>query len=247
LLTDVIKGNLPGMENSDPHERRFPNTAALFDTLARDIAGALQDGLAAGRGASLVVPGGRTPTPLFERLAKAELDWDDVWITLGDERWVDGSDAASNEQLVRQHLLKGTAAAAQFIGLKNSAASAQGGAHASWSAVAELPRPFDFMLLGMGDDGHTASLFPGSPGLGHALDLSQPPGCVAMIASAPPRERLSFNLRALLDSRRIAVLITGKEKWATYERARAKGPVADMPVRALLQQQNVPVAVYWAP
>ena len=235
------------MANPDPHERRFADVASLFDTLAGDITGALQEGLAAGRGASLVVPGGRTPTPLFERLANAELDWDDVWITLGDERWVDSSDANSNERLVRQHLLRGNAAAAQFVGLRNAAANARGGAHASWSAVAELPRPFDFMLVGMGDDGHVASLFPSSPGLPQALDLSQPPGCVAMTAPAPPQERLSLNLRALLDSRRIAVLITGKDKWATYQRARARGAVADMPVRALLQQQNVPLSVYWAP
>ena len=103
------------------------------------------------------------------------------------------------------------------------------------------------MLLGMGDDGHVASLFPDSPGLAVALDPGRPPGCVAMTAPVPPRERLSLNLRALLDSRRIAIVITGAEKWATYERARLRGPAVDMPVRALLQQQNVPVAVYWSP
>jgi 6-phosphogluconolactonase len=239
--------DMPGTANSDSRERLFPNTATLFEALGLDIAGALQEGLAKGRGASLAVPGGRTPMPLFERLSKAELDWDDVWITLGDERWVETSDDASNEKLVRQHLLKGTAAVANFVGLKNSAATAHTGAHASWSAVAELPRPFDFMLVGMGEDGHVASLFPSSPGLAQALDLTQPPGCVAMTAPVPPQERLSLNLRALLDSRRIAVLITGKAKWATYEQARSHGPAAQMPVRALLQQQNVPVSVYWSP
>jgi 6-phosphogluconolactonase len=235
------------MANFDGHERRFPNAAALNEALAIDIAGALQAGLAGGRGASLAVPGGRTPVPLFERLSSAELDWDDVWVTLGDERWVEAGSDASNEKLVRDHLLQGMAAGANFVGLKNAAPDPRSGAHASWSAVAELPRPFDFMLLGMGDDGHVASLFPHSPGLALALDPTQPPGCIAMTAPTPPRERLSLNLRALLDARRIAVLITGKEKWATYERARERGPALDMPVRALLQQQNVPVSVYWAP
>jgi 6-phosphogluconolactonase len=103
------------------------------------------------------------------------------------------------------------------------------------------------MLLGMGDDGHVASLFPDSPALALALDPAQPPGCIAMTAPVAPRERLSFNLRALLDSRRIAVLITGADKWATYQRAHAHGPALEMPVRALLRQQNVPVTVYWAP
>jgi 6-phosphogluconolactonase len=170
-----------------------------------------------------------------------------VWITLSDERWVDTSSASSNEKLVRDHLLRGPAAESNFVGLKTPAPQAQMATHASWSRVAELPRPFDVMLLGMGDDGHVASLFPDSPGLATALDLSQPPGCVAMTAPVPPRERISLNLRALLDSRRIAILIAGDAKWATYERACKRGPAVDMPVRALLQQQNVPVAVYWSP
>ena len=238
---------MSGTASSDNRERRFPNSAAMTAALARDISGALQDALAGGRGASLVVPGGRSPIALFERLSGAELDWDDVWVTLSDERWVDASDAASNERLVRDHLLRGLAAEANFVALKTAAAAAHASAHASWSSVAEIPRPFDFMLLGMGEDGHVASLFPGSPALATALDLTQPPGCVAMTAPVAPRERLSLNLRALLDSRRIAILIAGKEKWAAYERARAHGPAAQMPVRALLQQQNVPVSVYWAP
>ncbi len=235
------------MVNSDSRAHRFPNAAALTEALASDIAGALQEGLAAGRGASLVVPGGRTPMALFERLSSAELDWDDVYVTLTDERWVDAGSASSNEKLVRDHLLRNAAAVANFVSLKNSAAQASGGAQRSWSRVAEIPRPFDFMLLGMGDDGHVASLFPDSPGLASALDPTHPPGCVAMLASVPPRERLSLNLRALLDSRRIALLIVGEDKWATYERARLRGPAVDMPVRALLQQQNVPVSVYWSP
>jgi 6-phosphogluconolactonase len=238
---------MPGTASSDTRVHRFANAAALTEALMRDITGALQDGLAAGRGASLAVPGGRSPVALFERLASAELDWDDVWVTLTDERWVDASSASSNEKLVRDHLLREIAAEANFVGLKNAATEAHAGAQASWSSVAEIPRPFDFMLLGMGEDGHVASLFPKSPGLATALDLTQPPGCVAMTAPVAPRERLSLNLRALLDSRRIAILIIGKEKWATYERARVHGAAAEMPIRALLQQQNVPVSVYWSP
>jgi 6-phosphogluconolactonase len=238
---------MPGTASSDSREHRFANAAAMTEALALAITGALQDGLAAGRGASLAVPGGRTPVTLFERLSSAELDWDDVWVTLSDERWVDSANAASNEKLVRDHLLRDLAAEANFVGLKNASADARAGAHASWSSVAEIPRPFDFMLLGMGDDGHMASLFPASPGLAVALDTTQPPGCIAMTAPVEPRQRLSLNLRALLDSRRIAIMITGKEKWATYQRARVHGPAAEMPVRALLQQQNVPVSVYWSP
>jgi len=229
------------------HERRFQSAAAASSALAADITEALQSGLAAGRGASLVVPGGHSPVALFEALSNADLDWEDVWVTLGDERWVDPHNSASNERLVREHLLRNAAARANFVGLKNSAADPSAGASAAWSALADLPRPFDYMLLGMGDDGHTASLFPQSPGLAAALDPSAPPGCVAMQAPQSPRLRLSLNLRALLDSRRIALLIIGEAKWATYQRARMHGPIAEMPVRALFHQQNVPVSVYWSP
>ena len=229
------------------HERRFPTAAAMTEALVADISAALQSGLAAGRGASLVVPGGHTPVPVFEQLSCAELDWEDVWITLGDERWVDTASPASNERLVREHLLRNEAARANFVGLKNSAPEPASGAAAAWSALADLPRPFDFMLLGMGEEGHTASLFPDSPGIAAALDLAQRPGCVPMQASQSPRQRLSLNLRALLDSRRIALLIAGQAKWDAYQQALQRGPLDEMPVRALFHQQNVPVSVYWSP
>ena len=231
----------------DIHEHRFAQAATLTQALAARIAEALQSGLAAGRGASLAVPGGHTPIALFERLSSATLDWDSVWITLTDERWVDVTSASSNEALVRTHLLRHAAASAQFVGLKSAGTDVRTAASASWSNVAEIPRPFDLMLLGMGDDGHVASLFPDSPGLPAALDLSQPPGCVAMHAPVAPHARISLNLRALLDSRQIVLLIEGKAKWDTLQRARVHGAATEMPVRALLQQQNVPVSVYWSP
>jgi 6-phosphogluconolactonase len=236
-----------GTASFEAQQRRFPNAAALTRALAADIAAALEDGLGAGRGASLVVPGGHTPVPVFEELSAIDLDWEDVWITLTDERWVDTTSDSSNEHLVRQHLLRNAAAKATLVGLKSRAADPKSGAAAAWSAVADMPRPFDFVLLGMGDDGHIASLFPNSPGLDVALDLKQHPTCIGMTGAAEPRARLSLNLRALLDSRRIAIAIFGASKWATYQRAKASGPIGEMPVRALSLQQNVPVTVYWAP
>jgi 6-phosphogluconolactonase len=236
-----------GMVSFSPQERRFPDAAALIVALTGDIASALEEGLAAGRGASLVVAGGKTPAPVFEALSNVDMDWEDVWVSLTDERWVDAGHDGSNEFLLRQHLLRAQAAKANVVGLKNGAADPASGAAAAWSAVAGIPRPFDFVLLGMGDDGHMASLFPHSPGLDRALDLHQAPGCLGMTAPVEPRPRLSLNLRALLDARRIAVLITGQSKWDTYQRARQSGPVQEMPVRALSLQQNAPVTVYWAP
>jgi 6-phosphogluconolactonase len=238
---------MAGTASSEARLRRFADGAALTEALAADIVAALQAAVRAGRRASFVVSGGHSPTALFERLSSEQLDWDRIGITLTDERWIDAASSDSNEHLVRSHLLRNAAAKAQFIGLKSAAAEPGAAAAASWAGLAPLARPFDYVLLGMGDDGHTASLFPDSPGLGVALDVQQPPGCVGMLAPQPPRARISLNLSALLNARRIGLLILGPGKWATYERACGAGAVEAMPVRALLRQQQVPVAVYWAP
>jgi len=238
---------MPGTEKSDTHLRRFANTEALNEALAAEITASLNHRLRAGRSASLVVAGGRSPVALFEQLSVMALEWSRVWVTLTDERWVRTSSSDSNEHLVREHLLRNAAAKAHFVGLKTDAPDPQAGAAGSWAAIEKMPRPFDYVLLGMGDEGHTASLFPDSPGLQLALDAQQPPGCVGMMAAAAPHARVSLNLSALLDSRHIALLLIGSGKWVTYERACEAGPVAEMPVRALLRQQRVPVSVYWAP
>lgn len=238
---------MPSTASFNPREHRFPNAGALTEALAADIASSLEDGLSAGRGASLVVPGGKTPVAVFEKLSSIELDWESVWVTLTDERWVETTSSVSNEKLVRDHLLRNFAVEANFVGMKSAESDPQAGAAAAWSNIAELPRPFDFVLLGMGEDGHVASLFPDSAGLVGALDPNQPPGCVGMTGPTAPRSRLSLNLRALLDARRIAILITGAAKWSTFERGLGRGPAVDLPLRAVLQQQNVPVSVYWAP
>jgi 6-phosphogluconolactonase len=233
--------------NSPPPVTKFSDIEVLSRTLADQIAASLKTAIAARGLASLVVSGGKSPTKLFEMLRTQELDWSRVCIALADERWVDPSDPASNEKLVRDVLLKGAAAAARFLGLKNGAPTPDIGAVSAWETFARVPRPFDTMVLGMGDDGHTASLFPGSPNLLSALNPAAVPGCVGMRAPVAPQPRLSLNLSALLDARRIVLLITGDAKWRTYLAAGAEGPVQDMPVRAVLRQTRSPVEVLWSP
>lgn len=238
---------MPGTAKPDTQLRKFANTEALNEALAAEIAASLGHRLRAGRSASLVVAGGRSPVALFEQLSVMALEWGRVWVTLTDERWVRTTSSDSNERLVREHLLRNAAAKANFVGLKTEGADPEGGAAASWAGIEKLPRPFDQVLLGMGDDGHIASLFPDTPALDVGLDLQQVPGCIGTIAPVEPHERVSLNLSALLDARHIALLIIGSGKWVTYERACGAGPIRDMPVRALLRQQSVPVSVYWAP
>ncbi len=150
--------------------QRFPNTGQAAQALAEQVVLALRNGLALRDAASLAVPGGRTPQPLFHALRDAELDWSRVGITLTDERWVPEDHAASNAALVRRELLAGKAAPARFFPLYNATASAGEAVGAVWGSLASLPRPFDAVVLGMGDDGHFASLFPRDPGLAAALD-----------------------------------------------------------------------------
>jgi 6-phosphogluconolactonase len=255
LLRDTLQCNLyfsapverNGMRSIDIEPKRYPS----MDTLARDAASGIAAQLAraiAERGiASLVVSGGRTPVKLFELLRVQAIDWSCVCVALADERWVEPSDPGSNEKLVRDVLLKDRAAEARFSGMKNAAPSPDLGAVSAWETFARIPRPFDVTVLGIGDDGHTASLFPGSPNLRSALNAAASAGCVGMWAPVVPHPRLSLNLSALLDSRRVLILIQGEEKLGTYTRANGDGDVEQMPVRAVLRQKRVPLEVLWAP
>ena len=226
---------------------RYADMETLSRELAAQLAASLKASIAARGFASLVVSGGRSPVKLFEILRAQALDWSRVCIALADERWVAPEDEASNEHLVRNVLLRDQAAAARFLGLKNAAPTPDLGAVSAWETFARVPRPFDAVILGMGDDGHTASLFPGSPNLPRALNQGAVAGCVGMWSPVPPQARLSLNLTALLDARRIVVLIAGESKWNTLRAALEDGPIDDMPVRAVLRQSRTPVEVMWSP
>ncbi len=225
----------------------FADAQTAADAACSQVLAALSASLEQSPRASLIVSGGKTPQMLFERLSRADLDWGRVSVALADERWVSPMDPASNERFVRQYLLTHRAAAASFVAMKNTHSSPARGAAEAWSSYQALPRPFAMVLLGMGNDGHTASLFPNNSDLPQALDADAPPDTVAMRAPASPRERVSLNLSALLETRQIIIQGTGDSKRATLERALAPGPATDMPVRAVLRQTRVPVSWYWSP
>ncbi|MDB5805487.1 MAG: 6-phosphogluconolactonase [Betaproteobacteria bacterium] len=228
-----------------PSTGRFDTAAGRVAAIVESVSASLREALQARGKAGLIVSGGSTPRPVFAALAGQPLEWNKVYVTLADERWVGPDDQDSNERLVRQNLLRDAAASAHFIPLKNAAADAAAGAPETDQALTAFPWPADVLMLGMGEDGHTASLFPRAPELQAALHTDM--HCIAVTPPAAPHQRLSLSADALLDARAIIIDITGPAKWATYERAAAPGPLEEMPVRLVLQQQRVPVHVYWSP
>ncbi|UTW07563.1 6-phosphogluconolactonase [Pseudomonas benzenivorans] len=223
--------------------RNLSDAQQLAETLASDVAAALRAAIDSRGAATLVVSGGRSPIAFFEQLAQQQLPWSQVVISLADERWVPVNHATSNEALVRCHLLRGPAAEARFIGLYQVAANLEQAALKADQALAELP-PIDVLVLGMGDDGHTASLFPGSPNLALALQPGCPRRCLPMQAPSAPHQRLTMTLPLLASARLPLLAIQGAAKLATLGEALTLDEAAQMPIRAFLHS---PLEIYWCP
>lgn len=222
----------------------WDSASAQARGLAAKVADELRGAIAARGRAVLAVSGGRSPVAFLEALSGQSLAWAKVTVTLVDERWVPESHSDSNAGLVRRHLLKGAAAEALFCGLYQVAASLEEAAQSAERQIAELALPIDVLVLGMGDDGHTASLFPGSPGLVEALDPTGERRCLPAWAPSVPHQRLTLS-RAVLASARVQLLaIQGQAKLATLRTALAENDEQSMPVSAFLR---APLSIHWCP
>ncbi|MEM7222500.1 MAG: 6-phosphogluconolactonase [Pseudomonadota bacterium] len=220
-----------------------------IEALAKRIEGLVEDAVTHRGHCTMALAGGSTPLPLYERLGQLPLPWSKVTVTLGDERWVATDDPQSNERLLRRSLLSGPGRAARLVGLRTAAPSPEAALPEIEARLAGLRWPLDFVLLGMGEDGHTASLFPSLPPdqLRRAL---AGPGAARVIACHPassPVARISMTLPALLDSHMILLLMSGDAKRRVLDRAVSAGPLEALPVRGILHQQRVPVEITWFP
>jgi 6-phosphogluconolactonase len=223
----------------------FANQSAAADAAADYLRARLAAALGNRGRAILVATGGRSPGPVYDRLAKASLDWTRVVVTLSDERFVPEDHPDSNAGLVNQRLRVGLAQRSIFVPLYSPASSADEAARAAEVTVRAL-LPFDVVHLGMGEDGHVASLIPGSPVLDAGMD---PAGERVLIGvpegtGSPPLARITLTLPALLQARSILLTVAGEAKRAILRDAAAG---ADYPVAALLRQDAVPVRIIWSP
>jgi len=230
-----------------PEIESFPTVEAWAEACATRLASDLAAAVA-GKGQALFAgPGGTTPSPIYARLAQADLDWSKIAVTLIDERYVPETSPESNARLIRDVLLQGRASAGRFIPLYRPAVTVDRAAAEAAVALSSEGGRFDTVLLGMGEDGHICSMFPNSPTLKTLLTptlkptvLGVPPG---RDGAAPTIERLSVNLPYLMGAGRVILALKGAAKRAVYERE-AEGDPKVQPIAALLAT-NVPLEVVW--
>lgn len=229
-----------------PIRRTFGDKDELALALADAVVSDLNAGIAARGRAAFAVSGGSTPARFFRALSqRTDLDWTRVTVTLVDERWVDESSDRSNARLVKANLLQGPAAAAAFVPLWQGTAEPDAAGIAKANAAITAIPVLDAAILGMGNDGHTASFFPGGDTLAEALTVDGP--VLSIRAPGAGEPRVTLTLRRLLAAEALYLHIEGNEKAEVLDKALGDGDVADMPVRAILRQELKPVTVYWCP
>ncbi len=226
-------------------QQHFESPEALTSSFAASLVSILEEGINTRGRASLVVSGGRTPVGLFQTLSHADIDWSKVDITLADERWVDEQDDASNTKLVKEHLLQNKASQAHFVSPLTDDKDANSAIAQVESRISSMAQPFDALILGMGEDGHTASLFPCSEQIEEGLNMSSGKICIAVKPTTAPHQRISLTLPALLHSRNIFIHLTGDKKKSVLLDALENDTEIQKPVTAVVNR--APVTLMWAP
>jgi len=222
--------------------REFADPQALAQALADAVAADLRDAIAERARAALALSGGTTPRAFLRSLAQRELDWSRVAVTLADERCVPPDDARSNERLLRETLFTGAASAARFVPLHRDVPAPEDEVSAIDADIARIGLPFDVVVLGMGLDGHTASLFPDGDRLDAALDARGTSYVSPMRSPSASEPRMTLTLPALVATRHLALHIEGIGKRNAYESLDATSPLG-----AVLAVASSPVDIYWSP
>lgn len=230
------------MKNNNEHF--FLEQKELIDTLSSKIIDNLQEAILKKGSASLLVSGGSTPKPLFEKLSSVDILWEKVKIALCDERWIDKNHKDSNEKLVRDSLLVNFAKKAKFISMYQEYINIEDAQDVCSDIYEKELFPFDVLILGMGNDGHTASLFPNNIKLKEALETTKG-FCICMKPDTAPYERMSLTKTAILSATNIYLHFEGVEKQDVYKKVLEGASSNDMPVSAILNQDKKKIEVYY--
>lgn len=228
------------------------SSATDRETLAKQlcevVSANLQEAIDARGSASLVVSGGSTPLPFFKVLSQAEIDWSAVSVMLADERWVPFDHADSNARFVQENLLVDRAAKANYISLYCDGMEAEDALGELERRVAALDKPLSVVILGMGEDGHTASLFPKTAGLEEALSLQTDQQVAVMRPSNVPQVRVSLTRQVLINSRFRYLHITGEAKKQVLQGALQEDDLSQvLPIASFFEKHLPPMSVYWSP
>jgi len=219
------------------------SAASLHAILAYRVARDLTEAIEQKGWASLMFPGGNTPRPFLNRLAEENVEWSKVKVGLVDERWVEPDSGKSNENLVRTELLARGAEAASFFGMFREGMTPEEACTDIEALYRRELFPFDIVVLGMGSDGHTASLFPGRTELKQLLN--DPVLCGVAEAPVDPSVRMSLSLHAIASAKHCYLHIEGGEKLAVYEAALDGDDPTQMPVRAVLNHPDIALEIYY--
>lgn len=225
----------------------YGSISSLDENLAAQIVDVLVAAIAERGEASLVVSGGSSPIGFFQCLSRFDIAWQRVSIWLADERWVSAQDEQSNQKLVHTHLLQNFAAKARFMPLAGEHFSSGGSAEHTALGLQqtyEHQSAFDLVILGMGLDAHTASLFPGIQELVTGLDAASDTHFMATQAPTAPHQRISMTLARLINARQIYLHVTGQEKVAVLLDAWRNDDPLNQPIASFLHQGRVPVRVF---
>ena len=224
----------------------FAQRADLDNALSLKVADLLSAAISQKGSASIAVSGGSTPKGFFTALSNKDIDWQKVTITLADERWVEFDSKDSNTRLVHENLLKNNASAATFFHLRKESEFNQATLVKLNSDAKESLLPLDVLILGMGEDGHTASLFPCSEQILAALDIDNSDALMKVVPQTAPHERITFTYAHLVQSKNIILHVCGEGKKVVLEKALANNNQQEMPIRAFLQNPDINTQVYWA-
>jgi len=221
--------------------RQYISRSEQAHQLAKLVAKQLTLAISSYGKVALIVAGGSTPKLFMESLSNLTLDWSEVSVIPSDERWVDSNHPRSNDRFIRENLITNKASCARVVSLYIEAEKPEDVLSELESKLEDHAAYPSVCVLGMGADAHFASLFPGANNLNMGLDPQTNSGLVTIQAPGADEARVSLTLARILRSEAIHLLISGKEKLATLQKAKQPGHVEQMPIRALLNNSIVEI------